>query len=701
MTDLDSGSSSEEGLPLALRPRLSALIRHDTSDGTTTLDGTKRKITLRDPEGRIAALLEAMDGRKSLGDLCDTHEFGGAVCELISHLLKAGFIAAAEQLWLPFHAATENPQHFGSVMAHDDVVSHTRRHTWARGPKFTAAAGSLLELANDRRSCRSFIPHHLPLDEVRSMLAIAYSAATRATPSAGGLYSCRIDLLHRATAGSAWCLYRWDPIEATLTEPAAPPMDSGQLQHALDSASLLHGAAAMVIISIDPCIHSAKYGNRGYRYSVLEAGHVAQMLHLAAAERNFGALEWGAFNDGALARLIDSGSFAPVTVVGFGHVGNDEESVKEPNRTSLASTSFSSFGDPLNKEEGSSGVVVAQLPLIALDGMPSGAYATGAHWAASMAAVKARSEFVERQSCGRLQIDEVGSAEALETRYHIFDSGALFPGNLPGFAAEPSQFSPFDGSDSSYQWRVGASEAEGPTIVPVELVYFPVRSADMGRRLCGTATSNGVAAHSTMGAARRAALLELIERDAFVGHWIDQNPPARITPPSGIFETRLAELERLGIEVAFGQLEAIVPVVFCAAISPQGALLAFGLAADRSANAAVEKAFLDAYATYLTARGATTVGTGAHLQHYVMYQRPGSISRIRWFFDGPRQPLRKGVDQRAYEELHAGTCYVDLDTGTDSNLVVVRALSASLRPIWFGSRWQPSDDPNGVPHFFS
>lgn len=665
------------------------------------MDGTKRKITLRDPEGRIAALLEAMDGRRSLGELADAHEFGGAVSELILHLLEAGSVAAAEQLWLPFHAATENPQHFGSVLARDDVVSHTRRHTWVRVPELSAPAGSLLKLASNRSSCRSFVPNPLPLDEVRDMLTVAYSAAVRATPSAGGLYSCQIDLLHRAHDDSFWCLYRWDPIEATLTECAAPALDSGQLQYALDSASLLHGAAAIAIISVDPRIHSAKYANRGYRYSVLEAGHVAQMIHLAAAERKFGALEWGAFNDNALARLIDSGSYAPMTVVGVGGVGGDEKPAKEAKRASLPALAFSSFGDPLNDEDASSGVVVAQLPLMAADGTPSGAYATGVHWAGSMAAAKARSEFVERQTCERLTIDVVGSAKALETRYHIFDPGALFPGNLPGFAAEPSQFSPFDGSDSSYQWRVGASEAQGPTIVPVELVYFPVHSGDIGRRLCGTATSNGVAAHHTVGAARRSALLELIERDAFVRHWLDQRSPVRITPPSGIFETRLAELERLGIEVAFGQLEAIVPVIFCAAVSPQGALLAFGLAADTSAKAATEKAFLDAYATYITARRATITGTGAHLQHYRTYQRPGSISNIRWFFDGPYHSLRADVDQRAYEELHAQTCYVDLDVGVDSDLFVVRALNANLRPIWFGRRWQPHDDPNGGPHFFS
>ena len=499
----DSGSFSKEGLPLTLRPRLSALVRHDSDEGTTTVDGTERKTVLRDPERRIAALLEAMDGRTTLGDLGGAHETGGAVGQLIAYLLESGSIAAAEQLWRPFHATTENPQHFGSPMGRADVVSHTRLHTWADDSEPADLSGPLLELASRRRSCRSFSAHPLSLADVRDVLSTAYSAAIRATPSAGGLYSCRIDLLHRSDTDARWRSYSWDPLEAKLTARTASALDAGELQYALDSASLLHGAAAIAVISFDPRIHSAKYANRGYRYSILEVGHVAQMIHLAAAERSLGALEWGAFNDGALAQLTDSGSFVPATVIGLGLADDKRELVKEPNRASLASLSFSAFGDPLNGENKPSGIVVAQLPLSAPDGTPSGAYATGVHWAGSLAGMKARSEFVERQSCGRPQVDLLGSADNLQEQYRVFNTERLFPDDLPGFAAEPSEFASFDASDSSYQWRIGESEAAGPTIVPIELIYFSVHSSDMGRKLCGTATSNGVAAHTTMREARR------------------------------------------------------------------------------------------------------------------------------------------------------------------------------------------------------
>lgn len=656
---------------------------------------------LRDPEGGIAALLNAMDGRKTLRELSEAHEIQGPVGELIAYLFAAGSIAAAEELWRPFHTTTENPQHFGSVMRGEEVLAHTRRHTWTSVPVAPAPPGSLLELASRRRTCRSFAPNSLSLVEVRDVLASAYSAATRATPSAGGLYSCRIDLLHRSEADQVWHLYSWDPIEAKATLGATRALDSGELQHALDSVSILHGAAAIAVISADPTVHSTKYSNRGYRYSILEAGHVAQMIHLAATERDLGALEWGAFNDRALARVVRSKTFQPVTVVGLGRPSIDREPVGEPNRASLGSSSFSAFGDPLGEGDGGSGVVIAQIPLTTVGGLPTGDYATGVHWAGSLAGVKARSEFVERQACGSLQIDEVGSADVLRARYHVFDAGALFPGDLPGFATEPNEFESFDASDGTYQWRVGTSETGAVAIVPVELVYFPVRSKDIGRPLCGTTTSSGVAAHISIEEARKSALLELIERDAFVRHWIARQPPALVAPPEGLFDAKLAHLKSSGIEVSFGQLDAAVPAIYCAMISADGAHLAFGLAANTLVNAAVEKAFLDAYGTYLTAHRTSNLGSGAHLSHYVAYQDAESISRIGWFFNGRESTLNPDVNEIAFKGLRSTTFYVSLDSRADADLVVVRALNSSLRPIWFGSRWQPSDDPNDTPHFFS
>jgi SagB-type dehydrogenase family enzyme len=48
-----------------------------------------------------------------------------------------------------------------------------------------------------------------------------------------------------------------------------------------------------------------KYGQRGYRYVWLDAGHLAQNLCLTATAENLGAVTVGAFFDAELNILLD------------------------------------------------------------------------------------------------------------------------------------------------------------------------------------------------------------------------------------------------------------------------------------------------------------------------------------------------------------------------------------------------------------
>ena len=47
-----------------------------------------------------------------------------------------------------------------------------------------------------------------------------------------------------------------------------------------------------------------RYGERGYRYVYLDAGHVCQNLYLAAQSVNSGVCAIGAFDDDELNKLI-------------------------------------------------------------------------------------------------------------------------------------------------------------------------------------------------------------------------------------------------------------------------------------------------------------------------------------------------------------------------------------------------------------
>src|SRR5262245_9738467 len=66
----------------------------------------------------------------------------------------------------------------------------------------------------------------------------------------------------------------------------------------------LTDAVAVAVIAADVERTLAKYGDRGYRYVLLEAGHCAQNLNVAAAALGLGTCNAGGFFDQELADLL-------------------------------------------------------------------------------------------------------------------------------------------------------------------------------------------------------------------------------------------------------------------------------------------------------------------------------------------------------------------------------------------------------------
>ncbi len=62
-------------------------------------------------------------------------------------------------------------------------------------------------------------------------------------------------------------------------------------------------AAVVAVISFVGARSLTKYGDRGYRYALLEAGHTMQNLNLAVAALGLGAVNLGGFYDDELAVL--------------------------------------------------------------------------------------------------------------------------------------------------------------------------------------------------------------------------------------------------------------------------------------------------------------------------------------------------------------------------------------------------------------
>jgi SagB-type dehydrogenase family enzyme len=174
---------------------------------------------------------------------------------------------------------------------------------------------ALMELINRRRSVRAYAERSLPVELVSALAAAAYGAAEiaqaegggeflrRSVPSGGGLYPLEIFLFLRRVDGLADGLYHYD-----VRGHALELMQAGNQGQALQSVfytfPFMYNANAVFCLAAVFPRTQKKYGPRGYRYILLEAGHSAQNICLAAAESGLGSLCMGGFVDSRLNRML-------------------------------------------------------------------------------------------------------------------------------------------------------------------------------------------------------------------------------------------------------------------------------------------------------------------------------------------------------------------------------------------------------------
>lgn len=202
----------------------------------------------------------------------------------------------------------------------------------------TVSDSFLMQLLKRRSSCRGFKSQSMPLATVSTLLGGMYgiarlaelqngvNALLRTTPSAGALfpleiYTATIDIeglpdgIHHYAVqahslemmGTTRCLYE---------HPSFIPVEP-----------FVRHANLIVLISAIFDRTQNKYGPRGYRYILLEAGHAAQNLCLLATEQGLGSLCIGGFFDGKLNRLLgfDGIQEAVVYAVAVGYPGQQDD----------------------------------------------------------------------------------------------------------------------------------------------------------------------------------------------------------------------------------------------------------------------------------------------------------------------------------------------------------------------------------------
>jgi SagB-type dehydrogenase family enzyme len=170
----------------------------------------------------------------------------------------------------------------------------------------------LREAIEGRESVRVYSGESLSLDELSFLLwstqgikrSLPGRATFRTVPSAGARHAIETYLLINAVKGLVPGIYRFIATRHALEEIDVQPGISGRVTKACLDQRFIAASAVTFLWTAVAYRMTWRYGDRGYRYIHLDAGHVCQNLYLAAVAIGCGACAIGAFNDEELNRII-------------------------------------------------------------------------------------------------------------------------------------------------------------------------------------------------------------------------------------------------------------------------------------------------------------------------------------------------------------------------------------------------------------
>ena len=168
-------------------------------------------------------------------------------------------------------------------------------------------------LAARRRSVGEFGGDPICLDDVAFLLGCSAGvthvhpvsgAPLRVAPASGGLYELELYVVARRVGGLASGLYHYHANTHSLSRLGAADRAEA-LGRAAVIPSLVQSAALYCLWTSVIGRLDWKYGQRAYRFTLLNAGHAAQQMCLAATERQLAACPHGGFIDDDVARVLD------------------------------------------------------------------------------------------------------------------------------------------------------------------------------------------------------------------------------------------------------------------------------------------------------------------------------------------------------------------------------------------------------------
>ena len=263
-----------------------------------------------------------------------------SISELLSLLSDLDIIINAQESWKHYHELSCNP------MPLFEPISTEELKALLAGPKSTAhgevncftissPSSELAPLLMNRGSSRKFTNKGISEKTLKGIVWSTYGTTDtfsveeaglrrRTVPSAGALYPLRIYLVickacDQLSSG-VYCLQNCGTSLSRIQHWSNVEQEAQRFHECFIDDAYITNSTASIIISGIVDRETQKYGCRGYRYTILEAGHAAQNIDLfCAGNRNIGCVEVGGFLDNSLSEFFSlPEKIIPITTVFLG-----------------------------------------------------------------------------------------------------------------------------------------------------------------------------------------------------------------------------------------------------------------------------------------------------------------------------------------------------------------------------------------------
>ncbi|MDO4986726.1 MAG: SagB family peptide dehydrogenase [Candidatus Saccharibacteria bacterium] len=621
------------------------------------------------------------------------------VMETLSELEEMELVVDSRHQFMHFHRVSNYPTAINSGLTQKEIEGYTKseRLPVKSGKSFGFRVNqdsALFPIRAKRRSCRSFSDRKLTKSQIGNVCYYAYSIPDHSVPSGGALYPLRIYVLvEKSQDGLDPGYYEYDA-ERNQLVLFNDEVDVEQLKYCFNQEEMPFGSSVQIVIAADLDRQPYKYANRGYRLTLIEAGHVAENISLYAAEQGLGACEMGGVQDVPLRQELEfDANVWPLIAIPVGYPNEPE--TEQINKIRFVEERVGE-NRPVKQIwtrvfEGDGSFFGATTTYLDANGETQYAGATSPSYVDAV--FKATIEGYERFYSSQVRVDFHGSANQILGRKWL-DPRLYFP--LTEEQARKSGVKPFT-KDLVIDWTLGTDYDGIEILVPSDLVYYGQKGSE--NRIYYS-HSSGIAAHFDFNEAKKRAVVELIERDALMCSWFAEESPhildVKILPIHA--KKRIIHWAKQNRKMIVLQVPSDFGMVFeTVIVSDEYPCFVSGAAATIDKNG-VENAILKSiqeaeYNLLLALRYPDTTPIIPEkvltpTDHGKVYHFKENAEQLRWLYEEGYhrdyiEPIMEFDDLDWFYSEHLKLTTVDL-LGPGHELRVVRVFSPCFVPINFG-----------------